>query len=468
MNFSQFLRIIKARSKIVIWTFAIVVATTIAVSLMLPRSYTATTSLVVNYKGVDPVTGLSTQAQLMPGYMATQVDIISSHAVALKVVQSLGLTSNPTIQKQFQAEKNDSKIPIDDWLADLLLKKLDVKPSRESSMIEISYTGADPQFVATLANAFADAYQEASLHLKVEPSRKASDYLLTQTQSYRLKLEEAQAKLSKYQQDNGLTSVMENLDVENAKLNQLAAQLVNVQSQAMDSAARQQNANSAGDASPDVAASPVVQNLKVALAQASSKLAEAGNRLGQNHPQYLAAQAEVEKLRTQLDSEVSRIRTSVGGNARIHQQSQAQLKAELAAQKQKVLDLNRSRDQLSVLQRDVESAQQAFNTVSQRLNQTSLEGKADESDISVLNPAIPPASHSSPKVFLNTVLAIFLGLMLGIGFALVAEIQDRKIRSAEDVLDLLELPVLSVIEDSKANLTKLKSMPLLQLTAKEN
>lgn len=468
MNFSQFLRILQARKKIVLWTFFIVVGTTVGISLLLPKSYTATTSLVVNYKGVDPLTGMAIQAQLMPGYMATQVDIISSHAVAIKVVQNLGLANNEVIKKQFEDERESSQIKIEDWLADLLIKKLDVKPSRESSMINISYSGADPQFAAAIANAFADAYQDASLHLKVEPSRKAADYLLTQAQTFRDKLEAAQAKLSKYQQENGLTSVMENLDVENAKLNQLAAQLIAAQSQALDSAARQQNANAAGDASPDVAASPVVQNLKISLAQATSKLAEAGNRLGQNHPQYMSAQAEVDKLRAQLDSEISRMRASVGGNAKIHQQNQSQLKAELAAQKQKVLDLNRSRDQLTVLMRDVESAQQAFNTVNQRLNQTTLEGKADESDISVLNSAIPPAKHSSPRVLLNTILAMFLGGLMGVGLALVAEMQDRKIRSAEDVLDMLDLPVLSVIEDSQVSLKKLKSMPLLQLTAKEN
>lgn len=468
MSFSQFLRILQARKKIVLWTFFIVVGLTVSISLLLPKSYTATTTLVVNYKGVDPLTGAVTPAQLMPGYMATQVDIITSHAVAVKVVQNLGLINSAAIKQQFEERSENLEVKIEDWLADLLIKNLDVKPSRESSMIEISYSGADPQFAAVIANAFSDAYQDASLHLKVEPSRKAADYLLTQAQTFRGKLEAAQAKLSKYQQDNGLTSVMENLDVENAKLNQLAAQLVNVQSQAMDSAARQLNANSTTDASPDIAASPVVQNLRITLAQASSKLAEAGNRLGQNHPQYLAAQAEVEKIRTQLETEISRIRTTVGGSAKIHQQSQAQLKAELASQKQKVLELNRSRDQLSVLMRDVESAQQAFNTVNQRLNQTSLEGKADESDISVLNPAIPPAKHSSPKIVINTLVSIFLGGLLGIGFAVLKEIQDHKIRSAEDVLELLDIPVLSVIEDSHASLKKLKSMPLLQLTARKN
>lgn len=460
MNFLQFLLILKARAKIIVLTFLIVVATTIAISLLLPKSYTATTSLVVNYKGTDPLTGMAMPAQLMPGYMATQVDIIASHAVAVKVVQNLGLTNIPVIKQQFQ-EESEGAVNIDDWLADLLLKKLDVKPSRQSSMIEISYSGVDPQFSAAIANAFADAYQEASLRLKVEPSQKAAGYLLTQAKNYREKLEQAQAKLSQYQQENGLTSIAENLDVENAKLNQLANQLIMVQAQALDSSSRQKNANANGDASPDVAASPVIQNLKVALAQATSKLAEAGNRLGTNHPQYQAAQAEVDKLKSQLDIEVSRIGSSVGGSARIYSQNEALLKAALAAQKQKVLDLNRSRDQLSVLQRDVETAQTAYNTVAQRLNQTSIEGKANESDISILNVAIPPDKHSSPKLLLNTILAIFLGGMLGVGFGLLAELMNRKIRSAEDIFELLEVPVLATIEANSIRTNKSGFLPRL-------
>ncbi|MBF5038007.1 chain length determinant protein EpsF [Methylophilus sp. 13] len=457
MNFSQFLLILKARKKIISWTFLIVVGTTIAISLILPKSYTATTSLVVNYKGVDPLSGMVMQAQLMPGYMATQVDIITSHAVAVKVVQNLGLTNSPVIKQQFEEETNGA-IRIEDWLADLLLRKLDVKPSRESSILDISYTGSDPQFSAAIANAFAEAYQEASLRLKVEPSQKAAGYLLTQAKSYREKLEQAQVKLSQYQQENGLTSIAENLDVENAKLNQLANQLILVQAQALDSSSRQTNANAAGDASPDISASPVIQNLKFSIAQAESKLAEAENRLGKNHPQYKAAQAEVNKLKSQLDVEVKRIGSSVGGSARIYKQNEAMLKAALAAQKQKVLDLNRSRDQLIVLQRDVETAQTAYNNVTQRLNQTSIEGKANESDISILNTAIPPDKHSSPKLLLNTLLSVILGSMLGVAFALFSEMVNRKVRSVHDISDLVDLPVLAIIQ---SNTSKMKTSALL-------
>lgn len=447
MNLLQLLLILKARLRIVIWTFVIVVGVTLTLSLLFPKSFTATTTIVVNYKGVDPVTGLSVPAQHMQGSTITQVDIITSHAVSLKVVENLGLANSPVIKQDFEKEA-DNRIRIEDWLADLLLKNLNVKPSRESSIIEISYKGSDPVFSATIANAFADAYQEESLRLKVEPSRKAADYLLGQARQYREKLEEAQVKLSKYQQENGLTSIAENLDVENAKLNQLANQLILVQAQALDSSSRKNNANLSGDASPDVAASPVIQNLKVTIAQAASKLAEAGNRLGTNHPQYISAQAEMEKLKSQLANEVARISSSVGGSALIYHQNEAMLKAALAAQKQKVLDLNRSRDQVSVLQRDVETAQAAYNAVSQRLNQTSLEGKANESEISILNKAIPPLKHSSPRVLLNTVISIIFGSILGICFALVAEMVNRKVRSVEDLTRIAELPVLAVINTS--------------------
>lgn len=445
MNLSQLLLVLKARAKIVLWTFAVVVITTVLLSLILPKTYTANTSVVVNYKGIDPVTGMSAPAQHTQGSMSTQVDIIKSHAVALRVVQNLGLASSPVIKQQFQDETQGT-IKIEDWLADLLIKKLEVSPSRESSIIEISYSGADPQFSATIANAFAEAYQEATLRLKVEPSQKAANYLMSQAKIYRARLEEAQAKLSKYQQETGLTSFAENLDVENAKLNQLASQLIAAQAQAMESGSRQNNALSKGDASPDVAASPVIQNLKIAIAQTTSKLAETGNRLGSNHPQYQAAQAELDKLKSQLETEIARIGSSVGGNARIYQQNEAQLKVALAAQKQKVLQLNRARDQLSVLQRDIEAAQTAYNTVTQRLSQTSIEGKANESDISILNPAIPPEKASSPRLLLNTILAIILGAVLGIGVALISELLNRKLRSVDDLVELVGVPVLGVIK----------------------
>ena len=97
----------------------------------------------------------------------------------------------------------------------------------------------------------------------------------------------------------------------------------------------------------------------------------------------------------------------------------------LAAQKARVLELNKQRDELNVLRRDIESAQRAFEIVSQRASQTNIESQTNQTNIAVLNPASPPPDPSKPKVFLNNVLvSMFLGTLLGIGLALGAGVDE--------------------------------------------
>jgi chain length determinant protein EpsF len=386
----------------------------------------------------------------MPGYMATQIDIITSRNVAMKVVDQLRFTESEKAKEQFN-EATQGVGDIRAWFADLLLQKLDVKPSRESSVLEISFSGSDPEFAAAVANAFATAYQKTNIELKVEPAQKASEFLGEQTKTLRANLEASQARLSKYQQEKGLTSVMGNLDVESARLNDISSQLVMAQSQAYEANSRQQRTRGNGDDSPDVAANPVVQNLKIDIVRAESKLSELSQRVGLSHPQYQSAQAELTKLKSQLSEETNKASRAIGGTAHIHQQREAELRAALAAQKAKVLELNLSRDQLAVQQRDVENAQRALDAASQRLTQTTLEGNVNQTDVAVLNPAISPQKHSSPKIMLNMLLSIFLGLMLGVGFGLLAEMIDRRVRSSEDISELLQIPVFAFIQANQVN-----------------
>ncbi|WP_215409736.1 chain length determinant protein EpsF [Janthinobacterium sp. JC611] len=445
MNFSQFLLILRARKWILIITLLITVGATVIVSALLPKTYKASASVLMNYKGIDPVTGMAMPGQLLPGYMATQIDIISSKNVALRVVDQLHLAESPAVIAQFnEASKGVGNVR--DWLAELLLAKLEIVPSHESSVVDISFKGSDPQFVAAVANAFADEYQKTSIQLKVDPMRKASTYFTEQTKLLRDSLESAQSRLSEYQQKNGIVSLDNRLDVESNRLNDLSAQLVAAQGLAMEATSRQRMAQGGAFAeSPDVAANPLIQSLKVGLGSAESKLAEIGQRLGTNHPQYQSAKAEVDKLRSDLKESLRVTSNSVGNNAQIMSQREGAIRAALAAQKAKVLELNRTRDEMGVLQKDVESAQRAFEATSQRLSQTRLEGQSEQSDISLLNPAVPPSQPAGPKVLLNTVLALFLGTMFGIGVALLAEMLDRRVRSENDLSDALQLPMLGSI-----------------------
>jgi uncharacterized protein involved in exopolysaccharide biosynthesis len=231
--------------------------------------------------------------------------------------------------------------------------------------------------------------------------------------------------------------------VESNRLNDLSAQLVMAQGQAMEAASRKRAA--AGADSPDVANSPLIQNLRVSLSAAESKLAEMGQRLDRNHPQYQSAKAEVEQLRANLNAQLQATSNSVGSNANILSQREGAIRAALSEQKAKVLELNRTRDELNVLQKDVESAQHTFDAVSMRLSQTKMEGQADQSDVAILNPAVAPIDPWIPRLPLNVALAIVVGGILGVGFALLAELLDRRVRSAADLSELAQVPVLGSI-----------------------
>lgn len=452
MSFAQFFLVLKARYKIVLLTLIVTVLTALAISLLTPPSYKSTATLIVNLKGTDPVTGFSMPAQFMPGYMATQIDIISSKNITRKVINKLGLTESPAVQQSFM-DDTEGKGEISEWLSELLLKKLDVKPSRESSLIDISFTGINPQFAAAIANAYADVYMETSIELKVAPSRKAAQYFTEQVKELRNNLELAQKNLSDYQQSKGIISVDERLDVERARLNDLSSQLVMAQGQSMEALSRQRNsAGASAYESPDVASSPIIQNLKTEIARAESKFADISQKVERNHPLYQGSKAEIENLKAELSKQIQSASGNVASNSRILQQRENEIRGALSAQRAKVLELNRDRDALAVLTREVENAQKAYDVTTQRFTETNIEGQSNQSDVVLLNPAVAPMAPSSPNLVLNLAASLFLGVFLGIGFGLIAEMLDRRVRSTGELFEVLQAPVLGVLAKDRQKL----------------
>ncbi|GBL46841.1 tyrosine-protein kinase Wzc [Sulfuriferula multivorans] len=445
MSFNQFWIILRARYKLVLAALLITVLTVFAISLSLPKTYKATNTLVLNYKGTDPLTGQAPPAQVMDNYMATQVNIVESENAAMKVVAALKMDQQASEKQQFEAETG-GKGDIRNWLAKRLLRGLDVTPVRDSSVLNIAYTSTDPVLAATVANAFAAQYQALVVQLTVAPLQQASGFFTQQLKTLQANLEAAQRKLSKYQQNKGIVSVDSRLDVETARLNDLSNQLVTAQGQAMEAGSRQRMAQgSSANESPDVAGNPLIQNLKINLGNAESKFSEISQRLDKNHPQYQAAKAEVDQLRAELNRQIRITSSSVGNNARILQQHEGEIRAALAAQKNKVLTLNRARDDMAVLNKEVENAQLAYQAAAQRYSQVQLQGQSTQSDVAVLNPATVPTSPAGPKILFYTMASVVLGAMLGLGLALLAEMLDRRVRSADDLIQLLHVPVLGEI-----------------------
>lgn len=242
-NITLFLLVLRARLGIVLLTFAVVVATALAYTLLAAPKYTASTSVVIDYRANDPLSQQPVApAQLSPAYMATQVDIIGSRKVALQVVDNLKLADNASVRKNFE-EATGGQGSLREWLADVLLRDLVVKPGRESRVVSISFSATDPRFAAALADAFAQAYIETNLDLSIEPARRNAAWFDEQLKSLRVRMEQAQHALTLYQQQRGITAIDERYDTETKRLADLATQLVTAQAEVYDVKARQLGEN---------------------------------------------------------------------------------------------------------------------------------------------------------------------------------------------------------------------------------
>ena len=241
MNFKHFLQVCKAR----FWVIALILlgtmATAAVVTMRTPPKYTAATSLVVDFQNKGPFDELSVARQFASGYLATQVDIIRSRSVAVKVVESLPPRTKAAIIAAFLDSDQASEGPnaVLGSLVVELLANLTVRTSGESQVLTLAFTSPDPRLSAAIADAFAEAYINVSLELQVEPARRNAQWFDGQLKALRARHEENQRLLTAYQREKGLVSVDERLDVESRRLEELSSALVEAQTSKYDVESRQ-------------------------------------------------------------------------------------------------------------------------------------------------------------------------------------------------------------------------------------
>ena len=447
MNFHQFLLALRGRLWVFLSLLAATVVAAIVVTIVMPKTYDATASVLVDNPDQQMINQNITPARQQLGYMQTQVDIIQSLRVARQVVRDLHLADSPSVKADWQ--KAGGKGTVEDWIGQGLLSKLKVDVS-QSSVIGITYSASSSKFAADVANAFAKAYVDTTLNLRVEPAKQASTWFDEQLKGLRADLEAAQSRLAKYQRDHGILATDERIDVEQQRLSELTSQVLQATSTSYDNASRYgQTRNHSSETIPEVIANPLVTTLKTELLRAEAKLQELSTRLGPNHPQYIQQKSEVDALRSRVNAEMGKV---AGGLATATAQArarEAQLKADLAAQRKKVEDLRDARQESAVLIRDVDTAQKAYEAAMQRYNVNKVESGARQTNVTVLNPAIEPMFPSKPRVSLNIALGFFVGTLLGLAAVFLLEILDRRVRSDPDldaVMLGIDVPMLGTLQ----------------------
>jgi polysaccharide biosynthesis transport protein len=439
----QVLAVLAARWPWALAVLVLCVAATTFVSLTMLKRYTASASVMLDARSPDQVAGGTPNSSLPGGYMATQMELITSERVGREVIRALDLGKDAELQAAWR-KAGDGNGDFEAWLSEAMQKGLSVKPAPVSNVLTIAYTSDDGAKAAAFVNAYVKAYIDTSLELRKERLSQFGGFFDARAKELRADLERAQEKLSDYQQKNGLLVGDEKLNLEATRLAELGAQLLTAQSANAEVAGRLRQAGQRTEQLQEVWQNPAVAALAAEVTREEVRASEMTSRLGEKHPQLIEQQARLSELRSKLATERGRAVSNVSFGNSATQSRVAQISSALEAQRAKVLRMQAQREQSVGLQRDVEVAQRAYDTMQQRVSQASIESQNTQTNLSVLKQATVPMAPSSPNLLKNIGASVAVGLLLGLGFVLGREQLDRRMRTADDVSELKQPMLVSL------------------------
>ncbi|HZY18403.1 MAG TPA: GNVR domain-containing protein [Ramlibacter sp.] len=448
MSFERFVEVLRARWKLALAIWLAVVSAAALVSVVAAPQYTATAAMMVEPRTPDPLLGGPIPTG-MPNHLPTEIEVVRSERVALSVVGMLKLQDDPRWRARWIA-RTEGQGSFEHWLAGELVRKLDVRPTRESNVMTVSFTAPRGDTAAQVANAVTQAYIRNAASMQQEPARQYNARFDELSTRLRGELEQAQAKLAAYQRAHGIVSTDDRLDVENTRLAELSSHVAILQAAAADAQERRRQSTTNPDGFGDVQRSPTVFALTNEVARQEQWLTEQLSRRGEQHPDVQEARQALAGLRTRLEAATRRATEGIGIESRMASDRLAQARQALEQQRATLLALRAERNGAQVLQREVDNAQRAYDAVLLRASQTTVEAGAVRATVSILKSATAPLAPSWPRAGLNIAAAAVAGLLLALFAALWRESWNRRLRVAADVTHQLGQSLLVVLPDSGA------------------
>ena len=480
-TFSTYLSIVRERKWLVLGTAAAVtLLATVAVNLMTPIYQASATLLIENSKrSVVPLEEIYGVPAGSREFFQTQAEFMRSREVGIRVIKALGLENNPLFNPELDAEQKDENAGGEDGadkpkelsqeaLEEQVLIRykagLDISPIKNSQLVEIRFESPDPVLAAKIANQTAESYITADLDARFDMQQTASRWLNDRLNQLRTDLENAEANLQAYREEIGLVSTpTSSLGGNERQLDSSSDRLIaaRVERQRLEQVYHQVQKGSRNRYDvPEVFNNPAVVAARAAEANAEKRMAEVAGSLGTSHPAYQAAQAELNQARASLRRQSESVIASISKAYEVARQSELALEKEVAASKGNIQEINRKEGKLNVLQREVATNQQIYQTFLAKVKETDATADFQNPIARVVDPAVPPLLAAKPPKPQIILLAALMGTLLGAMLAISREQKNAVIRSSDEVQEKLGAPLLVAVP--KLTGEDAKQLPMLQ------
>ncbi len=334
---------------------------------------------------------------------------------------------------------------------DEFLGGLSIVPVRNSRLAEIRYTSSDPVFAAEAANAVAKAYIQQNMEFKFNTSKEAADWLSERLAEQRKAVEASEAALQAFREKNGTVAVADaGSDIVVARLTDLNSALTKAKTERINKESlynqlRSAEGNGGVESLPVVLSNDYIQKMRSDLSDLQRQQAQLAERYGPRHAEMIKVRSAVESAEAKLQVEISKVVDSVRTDYEAALSEERSLQAALNSQKGEALSLNRKSIEASVLQRELDSNRQIYESLLQRTKETGISSERRSTNARVIDAAEVPRGPISPNVPRDLMIALGTSLLLAVGLAFFFEQMDDRIRTPQEMKAYLHVPFLGMV-----------------------
>jgi succinoglycan biosynthesis transport protein ExoP len=455
-------------------TVALACVLTGAVLVRWTPDYRATASIVFEAPPPGATRPDTSGATLDSPSLETEVGILQSDGLLGKVVDGLGLDTDlefcrgPTdglgwLVGQARAlyfEWSETSDPAAGLCVDdadrrpaaikALARALTVESQRGSRIIVVSVESIQREKARRIVDALVRFYLEDRLQARLDAALRAARSFGERSSELKRNIEEAERVAAEFRAEAGLTRGRD-AGASSQSLTDVNSQLVQARSQRMDRESRlvalqqaQRNPATLGGVA-EVLNNPLISALRGQESEVARRIADLGQRYGDNYPRLQQAQAERDQIRRSIAVEVAKIHSSLEGDAEAARSKEAQLQEQLSRLEQQAGQSSTKENRLRQLERDVETARLVYEDFLKQSGQLRDRLDSQRPAARVLSAAVASAAPVHPRYAFALTIAVLGGLALGLVWIGIAERLDGGFRSGEQIERLTGRPVVAMI-----------------------
>ena len=472
------------RRKWMIFNFLVLTfISTLILTLATPKIYKTSTTMQVaaTNQNITKFEELVSNDLRSREFYQTQTELLQNEALARRVIEKLDLPNHPVVVDTLYGTGEPgavSKIKnlLKDWvkwlisalgakdkgndtddsaiaedvlkqrqLLDFFADNLKVSPNRNSMLIDVSFASPDRHLSMNIVNTLAEEFILWKMEQRLNASQLARNFLMKQIDQAKINLEKAEEELNRYARQAGIVSLDSKLNVVYRQLEELNSALAEAQAELIGKeAVYQQAAKDGSQYLSQVLESTIITNLKSEYARLRSEYEELTTTFQEDYPRVKPLQSRMLSLAARIEAEEDKIFQAIRNDYLATRQKVKTLQARVDRQKKLALDLNERTTQYGIMDRQVETSNGIYESLLQRVREIESMVGVTSSDIQIVDPATLPIWPFKPKVKLNLLLAVFVGLFAGIGCAFFLEYFSDKITNPEEISDRFQIPVLGV------------------------